>query len=529
MDTNLVALNEKNIRTAIVDYRRHTSEVTVLDDISEDFIQRLAVDSFNSKAELRNLFSTSPAWNEDLQAIVINGTRTHNPDSDKIEDLAFKILKPFEKDAELCHNIIQAIHFFSKTDDNLADYISAINFIAPKAYSPNKKKSRIFKAICDALSVSDNSAGSDFQKLFAQLADEISSKKIDFKLFVSINPAHFLTMSNPKFDERGSTMVSCHSLNSTEYSYNCGCSGYARDNYSFIIFTASDPNNPETLNNRKTSRQIFAYKPNNGLLLQSRMYTTNSGGSYGGVNGDTEEGKLYRDLIQREISELENVPNLWITRNYYENEFEADIRKGIGFGGYADWLKYTDCAKISVRKDKLESFNNFAVGTYGLCISCAEPISSGLYCDCCKDESHEICDDCGEECDEVFPVHNRRSDTIYVCSDCRDANYRYCDSCEEYYPCDQMTYTGDDEYICENCLHDHFFCCDICHEYFHESGCYDAIDSNGYEITVCESCRDRHTHTCNNCGCNFQFSSNSDTVYHSCQNRVEEVDNHDAA
>ena len=151
MDTNLVALNEKNIRTAIVDYRRHTSEVTVLDDISEDFIQRLAVDSFNSKAELRNLFSTSPAWNEDLQAIVINGTRTHNPDSDKIEDLAFKILKPFEKDAELCHNIIQAIHFFSKTDDNLADYISAINFIAPKAYSPNKKKSRIFKAICDAL------------------------------------------------------------------------------------------------------------------------------------------------------------------------------------------------------------------------------------------------------------------------------------------------------------------------------------------------------------------------------------------
>ena len=85
------------------------------------------------------------------------------------------------------------------------------------------------------------------------------------------------------------------------------------------------------------------------------MYTTNSGGSYGGINGDTEEGKLYRDLIQREISALENVPNLWITRDYYQNEFDATIRRGYGFGGYADWLEYTDCAKISVRKDKLES------------------------------------------------------------------------------------------------------------------------------------------------------------------------------
>ena len=494
--SDIISINKNNIRTAIADYRRHTSEIAVLDDISEDFISRLAVDSFNSKTELRSLFSTSPAWNNDLQAIVINGSRTHNPDFSKIEDLAFKILKPFEKDSELCQKIIQAIHFFSKPDDNCDDYISAINSIAPNAYAPNKKKSRIFKAICDSLGVSDDSAGSEFQKLFAVFADELSAKKIDFKLFVSINPAHFLTMSNPKHDKRGSTLTSCHSLNSTEYSYNCGCSGYARDNYSFIVFTASDPNNPETLNNRKTSRQIFAYKPYNGLLLQSRMYTTKSGDSYGGVNGDTADGKLYRDLIQREISDLENAPNLWITRNYYENEFDATICRGIGFGGYADWLEFTDCAKISVRKNKMDSFQNFNVGTYGLCISCAETTSSGIYCDCCNDNHSEICDDCGEECDETFPVYNRRGDTIYVCSYCRDENYRYCDSCDEYYPREQMTLTRDNEYICESCLDNHFFCCDLCHEYFHESGCYDAVDSNGYEITVCESCRDSLTHTC---------------------------------
>ena len=43
-------------------------------------------------------------------------------------------------------------------------------------------------------------------------------------------------------------------------------------------------------------RQMFAYKVNNGLLLQSRLYNT-SGGTYGAQ----KESKLYRDLVQREI------------------------------------------------------------------------------------------------------------------------------------------------------------------------------------------------------------------------------------
>ncbi len=83
--------------------------------------------------------------------------------------------------------------------------------------------------------------------------------------------------------------------------YNCGCTGYARDDVTFIVFTAS---NTETLNNRKTSRQLFMYKPQNELLLQSRLYNT-----YSGICGAQAESKLYRDLVQREISALEGVPN----------------------------------------------------------------------------------------------------------------------------------------------------------------------------------------------------------------------------
>ena len=158
-------------------------------------------------------------------------------------------------------------------------------------------------------------------------------------------------MSNPKRDNRGSTLTSCHSFNVLDCDYNCGCSGYARDDVTFIVFTASDPDKPETLNNRKTTRQLFMYKPFNGLLLQSRLYNT-----YGGTCGAQTESKLYRDLVQRELSELEGVPNLWKTEKYCGNKHAIHIHCGNGFGGYADWPHPDFDAKISIRQDCADNF-----------------------------------------------------------------------------------------------------------------------------------------------------------------------------
>ncbi|MBR3458821.1 MAG: hypothetical protein IKH16_11820, partial [Selenomonadaceae bacterium] len=305
-----IELTKENIWRAMDDYRVHTYQTHVLDCIMDKFVDRLAKDSAYAKEGLREIFRKSPAWNEELDALVINGTRTHNPDFGRVRRLADTILHPARLDAgyEQLEKINRAISLFSQPDDDPAPAIQAMESLAPRAYAPGKKPSRIFKALCDALHVSDDRAGSEFQRLYAQFADELSSKKIDFKLFVSLNPAHFLTMSNPKYDRRGDTLTSCHSLNYTEYSYNNGCSGYARDEVSFIAFVAADPDQPETLNNRKTVRQVFAYKPGNGLLLQSRLYNT-SGGTYGAQ----EDSKLYRDLVQRELSEVEQAPNLWKT------------------------------------------------------------------------------------------------------------------------------------------------------------------------------------------------------------------------
>ena len=318
-------LLENNIRTALADYRRHTYETDELDDVSDAFIERLAEDALDGKHELRELFRKSQSWDENLQAIVINGNKTHNPDFALVQKLATSILAPANLtfDLEKQALVERAIYFFSRPNDDFADdYIAAIEELAPNAYAPRKKQSRIFKALCDSLGVTDNSAGSQFQRLFAQFADELSTRKIDFKLFMSINPAHFVTMSNPKRDRRGTMLTSCHSFNSTAYEYNNGCSGYARDGVTFIVFTVADPEVAETLNNRKTSRQLFMYKPYNGLLLQSRLYNT-----HGGTRGEQEESKLYRDLVQRELSELEGIPNLWKTENYSGNKRASTSRQ----------------------------------------------------------------------------------------------------------------------------------------------------------------------------------------------------------
>jgi len=360
------------------------------------FIHRLADDNAHSKQELRELFSKSPVWDENLQALVINGTRTHNPDPDLIYNLGDRILSPAITVNLPYNDATEIVLFFAeeykynttyseldeehkmRVDNKRNERISIINRIAPKAYAPGKKLSRVFKAICDALGISDGTAGNEFQRLYAQFADELSSKKIGYKLYVSVNPAHFLTMSNPKSDGRGCTLTSCHSFNSTDYTYNNGCSGYARDKYTFIVFTVADPSNPETLNNRKTTRQIFAYKPGNGLLMQSRLYNT-----AGGTHGAQEESKLYRDLVQREISTLEDVPNLWKTYQYLGGK-ESCVTIGDGFGGYADWTYSDFDGKVSIRNDREENYEPLEVGTHGLCICCGKETSEGLYCLDCK-------------------------------------------------------------------------------------------------------------------------------------------------
>lgn len=492
--SELIERTKQNIRQAISDYGKHTDQTSVMDDCTANFVNQLASDSCYAKQELRELFSKSPVWDANLDALVINGTRTHDPDPDRIYALGTDILSEAIYRADNSRPIYDAIRFFYGPNFE-QEGIAAIKQLAPKAFAPNKKKSRVFKALCQALGVADETAGSDFQRLYAQFADELTSKKIGFKLYVSINPAHFITMSNPKGDHRGTTLTSCHSFNSTEYEYNNGCTGYARDKVSFIAFTVADPADKETLNNRKTTRQVFAYKPGNGLLLQSRMYNTS-----GGVYGASEDSKLYRDLIQREISMLENVPNLWKT---YPTVGEKSfcVERGDGFGGYPDWEYENFDGKVSIRADHEEDFRSLVVGSYGLCVSCGCETSYGVYCEDCKDgRGGYYCECCEEYVDEeLYSVRDSRGNWIEVCEDCRDENFTYCECCGEYWPNDCTTEI-DDRYYCDSCRNEYCSECYECGDYHHTDNMTEVVNARGDEVLVCEDCRDRYYEQCEVCG-----------------------------
>ena len=168
-----------NIWSALDDYFRHADSDDVYENISEQFVSRLASDSIISKRALRQLFRHSQAWNENLQAIIINGTKTHNPDYTLVHDLANSILYPAKIDADCDKlNLIErAVCFFSRPNDKADEYIDAINHLAPQAYAPRKKRSRIFKAICDSLGVTDLNAGSSFQHLFRPICRRAFYKK----------------------------------------------------------------------------------------------------------------------------------------------------------------------------------------------------------------------------------------------------------------------------------------------------------------------------------------------------------------
>ena len=489
--SELIERTKQNIWQAISDYGKHTDQTSVMDDCTANFVNQLASDSCYAKQELRELFSKSPVWDANLDALVINGTRTHDPDPNRIYSLGIDILSEAICRADNSPPIYDAIRFFY--DPNFEqEGIAAIKQLAPKAYAPNKKKSRVFKALCQALGVADETAGSDFQRLYAQFADELTSKKIGFKLYVSINPAHFITMSNPKCDDRGSTLTSCHSFNSTEYEYNNGCTGYARDDVSFIVFTVADPTDAETLNNRKTTRQIFAYRPGSGLLLQSRMYNTS-----GGVYGAAEDSKLYRDLVQREISALENVPNLWKTTSSTGDRRDL-VCVGEGFGGYHDWTYPDFDGHISTRVDFDQNANPLDVGTWGLCVMCGCETSHGVYCEDCDPENRdtEMCDDCEEYEEELFDVRNSRGEWIRVCERCRDENYTYCDVCGEYHANDSVNYI-DGRDVCDSCLSEYYEECEECGEYHRREDMHLAHNGSR-EVYVCDDCMDDY-YICDRC------------------------------
>lgn len=521
-----IKMLENGIIWAMKDFKAHIEpdfqwDLRDIDDFSV-FAHKLAEDSYESKATLRDLFRRSPAWDEELDALVVNGNRTHEPDKNTVRIYLYKIMTLRDEGYRFYHHwkyTVDLIKFLcgNLTEDDERSLAEALNEIEKGIYAKGKKKSKILRALFKHFRVIDESAGSEYNQWFTKLADEVSSRKIDFKFIISLNPAHFITMSNANCDERGETLVSCHSLTSDYSHCRGGNVGYARDNVTMITFIPADPEDPETYNNRKIMRQLFMYGEDS--LLQSRLYLT-GGGVYG--NADNETMKLYRDLVQREISFCEGKINLWKTEKY--NNSDVYIPTGEGFAGYADWLHDFDC-RVSIRKGRTE-FAKYSVGTHGRCYCCGEVTDSNdallckecddtgerchlcgerlsypcwawrngtrvPLCEECRNNNYYYCDCCGEWVDDATEIHDR-----WYCDGCRADRFSLCDCCGEWEDTDEMTRTVDGDLVCESCLDSYYTQCTVCGEWVHNRDTSEIYNGDG----VCEFCRDDYYVECEKCG-----------------------------
>ena len=116
-----INLAKRNIHQAIEDYGAHSWQTAVLKDIDARFVDRLAEDNAYAKDELRSLFRKSPVWDEAMDALVINGTRTHNPDYDVVARLGDALLKPAceKSDFEEREKLGKVMQFFiGSQEDN---------------------------------------------------------------------------------------------------------------------------------------------------------------------------------------------------------------------------------------------------------------------------------------------------------------------------------------------------------------------------------------------------------------------------
>ena len=362
------------------------------------FFENVAKESFKAKASLKNLLRKHPQWNEAKECIIIDGTVENSANFDNIK----KALNKVERASDMSFPLLDALRVFcsdsfNEDSEEGKKAIEVLNSQKENAYTKGKKKSRVVKAIFDTLEslFEDANFENIINKQFSIIADELNAKSRNVKLIVSVNPAHFLTMSNPHSDDRGRMLVSCHSLNSS-YSYKNGCVGYACDAITMIVFTVNNFDDEESWYNRKTSRQLFMYKPDSKVLLQSRMYD-----SAGGTTGRQPASKPYREIVQKIISDCEEKPNLWRSFNYnpcrehYEEYPHFEFEEAYNFAGYPDWTFPDFAPMISIRKDWTEDEDerSFIIGAASYCTDCGREIKAH------NTNKHMVCQKCLDEND----------------------------------------------------------------------------------------------------------------------------------
>lgn len=341
----------------------------------------------------------------------------------------------------------------------------------------------------------------DYTKKFAAYCDAINVIKITRHTILSVHPCDYLTMSF------GNSWSSCHTIDkldlrdkggdSYEGMYSSGTMSYMLDQSSFVLYTtdAKLPPDAEMQKYDKINRCMFHVM--NERIVQGRCYPQSEDGNNGLYT-------QFRNLVQKVMSELWNIPNMWtIKRN-------SNMTKLIATSGthYPDYNHFSDCNMSVFSETKIPNrYGVVKIGHDPICVECGCEHTTKNNINCCHGQ-YGFCPECGAIVDDydnateidgeyyhndcVFyceyhdryePLNEHFADVELYGAICADAynsdNFGCCEDCECYFEVDELVPTVNG-YVCRDCLADDYVWVESESEYYPAEECYYCTECNEY-------------------------------------------------
>lgn len=336
-----------------------------------------------------------------------------------------------------------------------------------------------------------------YSREYAKYCDAINVIDITRHTVLSIHPVDYLTMSF------GNSWASCHTIDkenrrgmpdSYEGMYSSGTMSYMLDGSSFVLYTVDSKYEGNTFYEcDKINRCMFHAM--NERIVQGRCYPQSEDGNDGLY-------AQFRNLVQKVMSELWDIPNLWTIKR---GSSMTSVIDNCGTH-YPDYIHFSYC-NMSVFKDTNIPHTNgvMKIGHKPICIECGNEHTTSDNINCCREYGH-VCPECGAIVDDEYytEINGERyhDDCVFLCEYhdryepncerwghvyrygdiCHDAFEAYefdtCEECDELYHVDDM-HSTEGGYVCEYC----------------HNNSYVFVDSLGYsvptsEATYCEVCQE---------------------------------------
>ena len=341
----------------------------------------------------------------------------------------------------------------------------------------------------------------EYTKKFAAYCDAINVIKLTRHTILSVHPCDYLTMSF------GNSWSSCHTIDkqdlrgkggdSYEGLYSSGTVSYMLDKSSFVLYTTDAKLSPDAEMEKQDKINRCMFHVMNERIVQGRCYPQSEDGNNGLYT-------QFRNLVQKVMSELWEIPNMWKVKK------GSSTMNLIDTNGthYPDYIHFFDCNMSVFSETKIPNrYGVVEIGHAPICVECGYKHNTGNNINCCHGQ-YGFCPECGAIVDDydnateidgeyyhndcVFyceyhnqyePLNDHYADVVSYGNICADAynsgNFGYCDDCECYFEDDGIMPTANG-YVCRNCLDDDYVWVESESEYYPADECYYCSECNEY-------------------------------------------------